>query len=242
MMKRWASILAIIILCSCFSHISYAETNGKKTLADLHNELEAEGWVLQSTTTETIPASVYATLRTTYSLNSDIVIEDVRATTSHYTQPIQTKSSYNSALLDGISNYGSLVTTVIASGMPSAKWIPRSVGFISQKVVELSARSVSQFSLAQTLYVYCIEVKREGWPLYYVCVESDKLVATAQGMFTGYNEDGSILNGYASGSASWESPHYEDYDYLSAKAIEIALNDGYVWSETCDSSSGIRLN
>lgn len=243
MKKSISMMVAVCIMCLSLLGVGTAcadTVNGKVTLAQVHQRLQNDGWELQSVNSVMLSDAVFAQVASTLG-TSDIVIEDIRATESFYTQPIKQRSTYNNALLDGVTNYSRVISTVIAAGMPVAKWIPSAVGFVSREIVELSARELAHFTLTQTLYVYCIEVKRADWPAYYVCVESDKLTATARAMFSGYNPDGSQCGGHMTGSNSWQSPHYQDYEYLSAKALEIALNDGYVWMETYDDSSGITL-
>lgn len=202
-------------------------TDGSATtsnyMLDRHQKLIAEGWELKEIMIEDIvvPLSERMTSRS----SNGIVITGYRVAKPVYTQPIRTKTSYNSALLDGVSNLSSTLTTVISSAVPVCKWVPKTVGFLTKKIVDLSARKKSTFTEPSTLRYYDIEVKIEGHGPYFEMASSQRYEASIAATFAGYKEDGTPFTETAKGDGAKQSAHYANYNYLKEKAREATLRD-----------------
>ena len=207
---------------------------------DRHDKLLAEGWELQGVTVEEfeVPAAARSSAST-----SDVVITGYQVVQPYYTQPIKSKTSYNSALLDGIASVTTPVVTIIAAAVPTAKWIPKTVGFLTLKIIELSARKQSTFTSPSTLRFYDVQVKIEGWPYYFTTASSDRFEASIASTFAGYKEDGTPFTTAASGDGASQSAHYKNYTYLQEKARVYALqNDGSFYSEDYPVLSSITID
>ncbi|MBQ8615937.1 MAG: hypothetical protein IJX67_03510 [Oscillospiraceae bacterium] len=223
--------------------ISSANATGRSYSTDRHNALIAAGWELKSVkVTEMTSDDLVKMGIATTSEASSVVIEGTKVVESYYEQPRQSKSTYNSALLDGISSLTKPVMTLISKAVPYAKWVPSVFGFTVPAIVEASASKKSTFEMTSTLRFYDVEVKIEGWPYYFVCASSEKYEVAAAAMFTGYKEDGTPFSDAGSGSASSKSAHYGNSSWLTAKAREYALkDDGTFYTETYADIDAVSL-
>ena len=196
-------------------------------IKDRHDKLLAAGWEFQGVTVEEFEAPAAA-----QSSTSSVVIIGYQVVQPYYTQPIQSKSSYNSDLLDGIASVTTPVVTLISAAVPKAKWVPKTVGFLTLQIIELSARKKSTFSSPSTLRFYDVQVKVEGWPNYFTRASSERYEASVASTFAGYKEDGTPFTTAATGDGAVQSTHYKDYTYLQGKAREYVLkDDGSVYKE-----------
>jgi len=214
------------IVSTDYSGYSYA--------MDRHNALIAAGWKLESVRVIEMSCEDLARMGImTAGESSSVVIEGTKIVESFYTQPIQTKTSYNSTLLDGLANFSQPILTVVSKALPKAKWVPSAFGFATKAIVEASARSSSTFKMSSTLYNYDAQVKIEGWPYYFTCATSDMFKVAATSSHAGYLPDGTPLASSGSGSSSSQSAHYGDSAWLTAKAIECAKKgNDYIYNET----------
>ena len=210
---------------------------GRSYSSDRHKALVAAGWELVEVTEEIIP-----TPASIQNAASGVVIEGTKVVTSHYTQPRKSKTTYNSSLLNGISNFGSTISTLISSAVPKLKWIPKTFGFISKAVVDASANKKSSFEVVSTLRFYEVHCKVQGWPNYFMCASSEKYEAAASSMFNGYKADGTPFASSGSGSGATQSAHYGNKTWLTTKAKEYARkDDGSFYTEHAPDLSSITL-
>lgn len=218
-------------------------TSGLSVSAERHNALIADGWVLVSVEVKRVPVPVSDNIGP-MSLLDEVVIEDTKAVTATYIQPLKNKSSYNSVLLDGITNLNGVVTTVVSSLIedPRLSWVPSAVGFVTQAIVDASAKSISTLKLASTLYTYDIQVKKAGWPYYFTCATSEKIMYSGSISTAGYEPDGTPFNSYAHRDISTQSLHYMDTSWLVIKAIEYAKkNNDSCYSDFAPKVDVIKL-
>lgn len=217
---------------------AYSPTYENSAL-ERHNRLIAEGWILVSVDVRTIEIPV---VERTRAANGDVVIEGYKVVTPYYTQPIRSKTSYNSVLLDGYTSIHGLIESIVSEALPKVSWVPSAVGFISELVIELSSRSRSSFQMASTIRFYEIQVKQSDWPYWYTIASSERYEAAASASFVGYDENGSPWTRSASGSVVAESAHYGDYSYMMAKAqYHAELNDGTDYCEFHPDVGAVRV-